>query len=54
MLQANVSPPERRRLGTVVLEAMAAQSINGAVDLDYVAAGVTWRLTCPAPSALES
>jgi len=48
-----VSPPERRGFGTVVIEAMAERSLDGAVDLDYAPSGVTWRLTCPAASALE-
>ena len=33
---------------------MAGHSLDGAVDLDYAPSGVTWRLTCPAGSALES
>jgi len=48
-----VSAPERRGFGTVVIEAMAERSLDGAVDLDYAPSGVTWRLTCPAASALE-
>jgi hypothetical protein len=35
------------------MEAMTERSVNGTVDLDYAVAGVTWRLTCPAPNALE-
>jgi two-component sensor histidine kinase len=49
-----VSQPRRRGFGTIVIEAMTERSVNGAVDLDYAPAGVTWRLTCPAASALES
>ena len=48
-----VSPPERRGFGVVVMKAMAERSVDGAVDLDYAASGVTWRLTCPAANALE-
>jgi two-component sensor histidine kinase len=48
-----VSPPERRGFGVVVMKAMAERSVDGAVDLDYAASGVTWRLTCPAAKALE-
>jgi PAS domain S-box-containing protein len=48
-----VSQPRRRGFGTIVIEAMTERSVNGAVDLDYAPAGVTWRLTCPAASALE-
>jgi hypothetical protein len=35
------------------MEAMTARSVDGAVDLDYMPSGVTWRLTCPAANALE-
>jgi PAS domain S-box-containing protein len=49
-----VSAPRRRGFGTIVMEAMAARSVDGAVDLDYAPSGLTWRLTCPAASALES
>jgi PAS domain S-box-containing protein len=49
-----VSTPKRRGFGTIVMEAMAERSVDGAVDLDYAPSGLTWRLTCPAASALES
>ena len=49
-----VSAPERRGFGSIVMEAMAERSVNGAVDLDYARSGLTWRLTCPAANALES
>jgi PAS domain S-box-containing protein len=48
-----VSAPRRRGFGTIVMEAMAQRSLNGTVDLDYPASGLTWRLTCPAANALE-
>jgi PAS domain S-box-containing protein len=48
-----VSPPERRGFGTMVMEAMAARSLDGTVDLDFPSSGATWRLTCPAAKALE-
>jgi PAS domain S-box-containing protein len=48
-----VSAPKRRGFGTIVMEAMTQRSVDGTVDLDYAASGVTWRLTCPAASALE-
>src|SRR5258708_184643 len=48
-----VSAPKRRGFGTVVMEAMAARSVNGKVDLDYAPSGLTWRLACPAADALE-
>jgi two-component sensor histidine kinase len=47
------SPPQRRGFGTVVMKAMAERSMDGRVELDYAPSGVTWRLTCPAPNALE-
>jgi PAS domain S-box-containing protein len=49
-----VTPPKRRGFGTVVMEAMASRSVDGAVQHDYSPLGVTWRLTCPAANALES
>jgi two-component sensor histidine kinase len=48
-----VSPPKRCGFGTTVMKRMAERSVDGAVDLDYAPSGVTWRLTCPAASALE-
>jgi PAS domain S-box-containing protein len=48
-----VSAPRRRGFGTIVMEAMAERSLNGTVDLDYPASGLTWRLTCPAANVLE-
>jgi PAS domain S-box-containing protein len=48
-----VSPPQRRGFGTTVMEQMTERSVNGRVDLEFAPAGVTWRLTCPAASALE-
>jgi len=47
-----VSAPKRRGFGTMVMEAMAASSVDGAVDLHYAPSGVTWRLTCLAANAL--
>jgi two-component sensor histidine kinase len=49
-----VSAPARRGFGTIVMEAMAARSVNGKVQLDYAPSGLIWRLTCPAADALES
>ena len=48
-----IPAPERRGFGTIVMDAMAARSVDGTVDLDYPPSGVTWRLTCPAGNALE-
>jgi two-component sensor histidine kinase len=49
-----VSGPKRRGFGTIVVEAMAARSVDGAVELHYPPSGLTWRLTCPAVNAFES
>jgi PAS domain S-box-containing protein len=48
-----VPVPQRRGFGTIVMEAMAERSVDGAVDLDYAPSGLTWRLTCPTANALE-
>jgi PAS domain S-box-containing protein len=48
-----LSPPKRRGFGTIVMQEMAESSLDGRVELDYAPAGLTWRLTCPAASALE-
>jgi PAS domain S-box-containing protein len=47
-----VSAPQQRGFGSTVIEAMAERSLGGKVQLDYAPSGVTWRLTCPASSAL--
>jgi PAS domain S-box-containing protein len=49
-----VRPPDRRGFGTTVMDSMAKQAVEGAVQLDYDTAGVAWRLTCPTGNALES
>jgi PAS domain S-box-containing protein len=49
-----VKPPERRGFGTLVIDSMAQQSINGEVQLDYRPSGLAWRLRCPAENALEA
>ncbi len=48
-----VSAPKRRGFGTMVIEGMAKQSVDGAVELDYAPTGLTWRLNCRAANALE-
>jgi hypothetical protein len=47
------SPPKRRGFAAVVMETMAARSVDGTVDLDYASSGVTWRLACRAANALS-
>jgi two-component sensor histidine kinase len=48
-----VEPPDHRGFGTTVVDDMASRALNGKVQLDYARSGLTWRLTCPAPNALE-
>jgi PAS domain S-box-containing protein len=48
-----VSAPKQRGFGTVVMETMAARTVDGTVNLDYAPSGLTWRLTCGAADALE-
>jgi PAS domain S-box-containing protein len=48
-----VLAPKRRGFGTMVIEGMAKQSVDGAVELDYAPSGLSWRLNCPAANALE-
>src|SRR6266478_4652109 len=48
-----VSPPARCGFGTTVISSMVKQTVNGAVQLDYLQSGVVWNLTCPAAHALE-
>jgi two-component sensor histidine kinase len=49
-----VSAPQRRGFDTVVMETMAERSVDGKVDLDYAASGLTWRLACQAGNGLEA
>jgi PAS domain S-box-containing protein len=49
----SVVAPKRRGFGTMVMEAMAERSVDGAVHLDYPSAGLTWCLTCRTANALE-
>jgi PAS domain S-box-containing protein len=48
-----VQPPDHQGFGTTVVDKMARQALNGEVQLDYARLGLTWRLSCPAPNALE-
>ena len=49
-----VRKPARRGFGSTVIATMAKLSVDGAVNLDFAPAGLTWRLVCPAYKALES
>jgi PAS domain S-box-containing protein len=48
-----VQPPDYRGFGTTVINTMARRALSGDVQIDYARSGLTWRLTCPAPNALE-
>ena len=48
-----VTQPAHRGFGSVVIDAMAQNTVAGTVDLDYARSGVTWRLVCPAENALD-
>jgi PAS domain S-box-containing protein len=48
-----VSPPERRGFGSTVIVSMAKETVDGEVRVHYAPSGLVWRLTCPAPNALE-
>jgi two-component sensor histidine kinase/CheY-like chemotaxis protein len=48
-----VAPPNRRGFGSTVVKAMAEASLDGHVDLDFAAAGLSWRVVCPASKVLE-
>ena len=43
MMGPPVSAPKRRGFGTIVMEAMAERSVDGAVDLDYALSGLNLR-----------
>jgi PAS domain S-box-containing protein len=49
-----VLAPKRCGFGTIVMEAMAARSVNGKVQIDYAPSGLTWRLACLPTGTLES
>jgi PAS domain S-box-containing protein len=49
----HVSQPKRRGFGSIVVDTMVRQTVNGDVQLDYAPSGVVWNLTCPAANALE-
>jgi PAS domain S-box-containing protein len=48
-----VSGPGRHGFGSVVITSMVEQTVNGEVQLDYVASGLVWNLTCPSANVLE-
>jgi two-component sensor histidine kinase len=48
-----VSQPKRRGFGSMVVDSMVKQTVNGEVHLGYAPSGVVWNLTCPSANALE-
>ena len=42
-----VTRPDRTGFGSVVIERMIAQSLGGAVELDFKPQGIVWRLAAP-------
>jgi PAS domain S-box-containing protein len=48
-----VSAPKRCGFGTVVIEEIAARTVDGEARLDYAPSGLVWHLTCPMANALE-
>jgi PAS domain S-box-containing protein len=48
-----VSEPKRRGFGSMVVDPMVRQTVNGEVHFDFIPAGVVWNLTCPAANVLE-
>jgi two-component sensor histidine kinase len=49
----DVAPPGRRGFGSTVVKTMAESSLDGAVDLDFAAEGLRWRVVCPSSKVLE-
>ena len=48
-----VNPPHGKGFGSVVIKEMAESSLDGEVDLEFLPAGLRWRLRCPARKVLE-
>ncbi len=49
-----VVAPARRGFGSMVIDTMAKQSLDGEVAIYYARSGLMWQLTCPAANALEA
>jgi PAS domain S-box-containing protein len=47
-----VVAPKGNGFGTVVLTRVAASTLSGKVDLEYVPEGVSWSIECPADQAI--
>ncbi len=48
-----VVPPKRRGFGDTIITYAAETSVEGRSKLEFLPAGVRWRLTCPVGQALE-
>ena len=48
-----VMAPAHRGYGSTVIKSMAELSLDGQVQLDYAASGLSWRLMCPTPRILD-
>jgi two-component sensor histidine kinase len=48
-----IAAPKRRGFGSTVVEVMAKQTLDGAIDFEFASSGVTWQLVCPVANALE-
>ena len=49
-----VAEPSKQGFGSIVLSNIVTQSLDGEADLDFAEQGLTWRLSCPAISVIES
>ena len=48
-----VSAPAKRGFGSTVICRVAKESLDAQVNLDFAAAGLSWRLRCPAREVIE-
>jgi PAS domain S-box-containing protein len=48
-----VTPPARRGFGTIVIEQIAANSLNGEVSLEFDPAGLRWTLSMPLDKVVD-
>jgi PAS domain S-box-containing protein len=49
----HVEAPKRHGFGSTVISAVTKATVDGDVELDYAATGLTWRLKCSADKILE-
>jgi PAS domain S-box-containing protein len=48
-----VAPPSRSGFGSTVIGRLVEGSLDAKVDLDFLSAGLSWRLRCPAAGVVE-